>query len=182
MIHYLALTTGSCGNCYVFTDGRDTIVIDAGVTYTKLARSLSDHGIDPLSIRALFLTHLHPDHSKGAGVCQRKLGIPAYISSVSLAENAVVIDRQRLERPLLRTFEYGETIAAGAFRLMPFRTSHDSPGSAGYALACHGRRFFLMTDTGVIPDEAEPLASIADVEFIEANYRRVAIPILSREG
>ncbi len=170
MIHYLALTTGSCGNCYVFNDGQDTIVIDAGVTYSKLSRSLCDHGIDPGSIRAIFLTHLHPDHSRGVGVSQRKLGIPAYISSVSLAENAVVIERQRIERTLLRTFEYGETIAVGAFRLMPFRTSHDSPGSAGYAILCNGFRFFLMTDTGVIPEEAERLASIADVEFIEANY------------
>ena len=61
-------------------------------------------------------------------------------------------------------------MSVGAFSIMAMRTYHDCPGSSFYVIRNGGKKIFLMTDTGVIPDEAEPLASIADVEFIEANY------------
>ena len=72
MIHFLVLSSGSCGNSYAFYDGRDTIVIDQGLTYTGFSKRLDSHDIPIQSVRALFLTHLHPDHSKGVVGSQRK--------------------------------------------------------------------------------------------------------------
>ena len=169
-MHYLVLTTGSCGNCYIFSTGEDTIIIDDGVTYRKITEKMAERGISTSSIRALFLTHLHPDHSKGVGVLQRKLGIPVYISSVSHERNQSILMRQKIEREMLRTYEFGETIEVPGFSVTPFPTSHDSDGSAGYSFSSGGREYFLMTDTGVVPDEAWEPAKRADVEFIEANY------------
>lgn len=170
MMHYVVLTTGSCGNCFVFYNGHDTLIIDAGVTFTKLSTSLEQHEIPLESIRALLLTHLHPDHSKGAGVIQRRLGVPVYISDISRECNESLLVKQKIEKELLRTFSFGEMISIPGFEIIPFATSHDSDGSSGYAFTSCGKGYFLMTDTGIIPDEAWPLAKEADVKFIESNY------------
>ena len=159
MMHYVVLTTGSCGNCYVFYNGHDTLIIDAGVTFTKLSTSLEQHEIPLESIRALLLTHLHPDHSKGAGVIQRRLGVPVYISDISRECNESLLVKQKIEKELLRTFSFGEMISIPGFEIIPFATSHDSDGSSGYAFTSCGKGYFLMTDTGIIPDEAWPRIS-----------------------
>ncbi len=169
-MHYLVITTGSCGNCYIFTTGRDTIIIDDGVTYKKITEKMAEHEIPVDTVRALFLTHLHPDHSKGVGVLQRKLGIPVYISSLSALRNESVMLRQKIERSLIRTYDFGDTITLPGFTVEPFPTSHDSDGSAGYSFKAEGIGCFLMTDTGVVPSEAWELARSARVKFIESNY------------
>ncbi len=170
-MHYLVLTTGSCGNCYIITDGENTIIIDDGVTYKKLSERMADHMIAMDSVRAMFLTHLHPDHSKGVGTFQRKTGIPVYMSDIAWARNRTVIEKQRFELDGVRQFSFGRIIEVPGFALTPFRTWHDSEGSCGYLIeSSEGPAFFLMTDTGMIPEEAEALAKRAEVKFIEANY------------
>lgn len=170
MLHYVALTTGSCGNCYLFYDGETTIVIDCGVTWKKFSTEMEMHGMPISSLSAMFLTHLHPDHAKGVGVVQRKTGIPVFISSTALRDGKVEMDKQKIERHLVSPFSWGDTIGVGKFDVTPFRTSHDSPGSSGYCIVNGGSKLFLMTDTGIIPEEAWQYAKGADVKFIESNY------------
>lgn len=169
-MHYIVLTTGSCGNAYAFSDGENTLLVDDGVTYTKLTASLEKHGIPLSSVRALFLTHLHPDHSKGVGVLQRKAGIPVYLSDIAIERNRVVLDRQKIEVKRLTAFSFGDIVAVPGFSVTPFRTVHDSEGSAGYFITSSGLSVFIMTDTGSVPPDALGYALKADVEFIEANY------------
>lgn len=169
-MHYVGITTGSCGNCYVFHSCHDTIIIDDGVTFRKITEKMADHGIPLESIRALFLTHLHPDHSKGVGVLQRKLGIPVYMSREAMERNGSVMMKQKIEINRVNAYDFGDTIDVPGFSVTPFPVSHDSDGAAGYAFQSDGVRCFLMTDTGIIPEEAWQLASRASVKFIESNY------------
>ena len=106
MIHFLVLSSGSCGNSYAFYDGRDTIVIDQGLTYTGFSKRLLLHEIPLESVRAIFLTHLHPDHSKGVGATARKLGIPVYLSNVSMHASHEVIKKIRISDESLHPFAH----------------------------------------------------------------------------
>lgn len=170
-MHYAVLSTGSCGNCYIFHENDKALIIDDGVTFTKLTKGLENHGIPMSDVQAMFITHLHPDHSKGVGVFQRKTKLPVYLSDIAMSGNGDVIEKQKISREELVPYSFGEMIRVDGFTVHPFRTSHDSAGSAGYYIESDdGVRIFLMTDTGVIPDDAAAYAEKADVKFIESNY------------
>ncbi len=170
MIHYLVLSSGSCGNSYAFYDGKDTIIIDQGMTYTGFEKRLVKYGIPTSSVRAILLTHLHPDHSKGVGVTCRKLDIPVYLSMVSLASSASLIDKLRISRQSIRPFSHGDEISIGSFIIRTGRTYHDCPGSSFYSFINGKHKVFLMTDTGQIPFDAHEAAEDADLMFVESNY------------
>ena len=175
MLHYCALTTGSCGNCYLFYDGETTIAVDCGVTWKKFSTEMDMHSMPLSSLSAMFLTHLHPDHAKGVGAVQRKTEVPVFVSSVTLRDGKTEMDKMKMERKLVFPFTWGTTVGVGGFEVTPFKTSHDSPGSSGYFIVNGNDKIFLMTDTGIIPEEAWGYSRISNVKFIESNYDPVML-------
>lgn len=170
MIQYLVLMSGSCGNSYAFYDGRDTVLVDIGLTYTALKKRLDLHDIPLESVKGCVLTHLHPDHSKGVSMLQKRGLCPVYISKDSLEANRSILLDQKIRPEELVDFSFDMSFMIGDFLITAFRTSHDSHGSAGYLIE-HGKdAFFVMTDTGRVPERAYELAPVARVKFIEANY------------
>lgn len=170
MVHYVVLTTGSCGNCYIFFDGKTSVVIDCGVTYKKFSDEMALHEIPQSSLSAVFLTHVHPDHAKGIGVLQRKTGVPVFVSNTCYHNGKQEMLKQKMELKMLSHFDWGQRLEIGDFGITAFHTTHDSPGSSGYFLENGSDRFFLMTDTGTIPEEAFAYARMSNVKFIESNY------------
>ena len=170
MLHYCALTTGSCGNCYLFYDGETSFAIDCGVTLKKFITEMEKHEMPLSSLTALFLTHLHPDHAKGVGALQRKTSLPVFVSSQCLRDGKCEMEKLKMEKRLVFPFSWGESVGVGKFEIIPFRTSHDSPGSSGYFIVHPEAKIFLMTDTGVIPEEAWDYAKLSSIKFIESNY------------
>ena len=122
------------------------------------------------SLCAMFQTHLHPDHAKGVGAVQRKTEVPVFVSSVALRDGKTEMDKMKMERKLVFPFTWGTTVGVGEFEVTPFRTSHDSPGSSGYFIVNGNDKIFLMTDTGIIPEEAWGYSRVSNVKFIESNY------------
>ena len=127
------------------------------------------------SLSAMFLTHLHPDHAKGVGAVQRKTEVPVFVSSVTLRDGKTEMDKMKMERKLVFPFTWGTTVGVGGFEVTPFKTSHDSPGSSGYFIVNGNDKIFLMTDTGIIPEEAWGYSRISNVKFIESNYDPVML-------
>src|ERR1700693_4259898 len=60
------LASGSGGNACVVESGRTRVLVDAGLSAKKIERRMLGRGIEPETIRGIFITHEHGDHSTGA--------------------------------------------------------------------------------------------------------------------
>lgn len=170
MMQYAVLGSGSSGNSYVFSDGTTSILVDQGYSLVELKRRLSLFGIDSDTLKAVFVTHLHPDHAKGVGLVCRRLGLSAYISTAAATAEREVFSRLGIPDEKLRLVEPFERISVGSFELFCFPTSHDSIGSVGWFLCTPEGNLMVLTDTGLTTSEHIRLAKEAKILFLEANY------------
>ncbi|HZK17729.1 MAG TPA: MBL fold metallo-hydrolase, partial [Clostridia bacterium] len=73
-------------NCYLFRDKGGWILIDTGINYIEGRRAWADAmeiiGMKPEEIKAIYLTHHHPDHYGMAGYLQQLSDAPVYISEM----------------------------------------------------------------------------------------------------
>lgn len=170
MIKYAVLTSGSCGNSYAFYDGKSCLLVDAGLTLTGLKRRLDQVDIPFDALTDVLVTHMHPDHSKGLGVLYRAKGVGIHASRQCFESDERLFAKLGLKEDMISVFSFGDELFAGDFHAVPFRTSHDSAGSAGYFIENGDSRFFLMTDTGIYSQESLEMAKASSVVFLESNY------------
>ena len=172
MIRYAVLGSGSSGNSYMIQEGEGAILFDAGFSLSQLRTRASQIGLDLDSVQGLCLTHLHPDHCRGAGVFARKTGKPVYIHSALGNGNYRELDKLGIPSQQIRIFDSLVPFTIGPFTITAFSTSHDSPSPVGFHASVSHRSFTILTDTGRLDETMSQFALMADVLFLEANFHQ----------
>ncbi len=72
-VKFCPLVSGSSGNSTYISNGNTHILIDAGVSCKQIIEHIRQLDLAPEDIDALFITHEHVDHIKGAGVLVQKI-------------------------------------------------------------------------------------------------------------
>lgn len=135
------LASGSSGNAYTVTDGKTTLLLEAGLDAHELCikTKLDD-------VRACLISHAHGDHSKGAAALMSRYGIPVVASLGALKtlklENSFWADPigDREERAL-------DTMTIKAFSV-----PHDAADPMGFLIkSSSGDKLMFITDAFYIP-------------------------------
>lgn len=142
------LATGSSGNCYILTNGTETLIIEAGISYKRILKGLDFNLMDVVGV---VISHTHQDHSKSADDFKRS-GIPVFDSYDSEAEKQV------------RTY--------GKFVIHSFKLEHDVPCMGFYILHPDMGNLVYLTDTEYCKYRFPKVNHI----LIEANYDARLIP------
>lgn len=165
MMKLSVLASSSRGNCTVITAGGTSILIDAGISATRIRKGLAECELTVPKIAGIFITHEHQDHVCGLGVLGKKDVLPLYCSRY-LARDL----RAAVPSATMTYMEPGAMVQVGALRVTPFCTCHDAMDPFGYVVEHEGLRVGYVTDTGKVKPEMLRLLEGVDALVLESNY------------
>lgn len=161
-VHVLA--SGSDGNCTVITTGDTTIMIDAGISGSRIARLMNKAGVEPQRLDAILLTHEHSDHVAGAGILSRKYKVPVCCNENTLVcSNIGPVDSTIIFRTM-------ERFTIGDLTINPLPISHNAAEPNAFHVTFEDREMLLATDLGRVNVEVFAALRDVDLAIIEANH------------
>ena len=167
MSRFITLASSSSGNAAFVGTGQYGVLIDAGISAKRIKTAMTDAGLDPAFIKAIFVTHEHDDHIKGLNVLAAQLKVPVYATPGTMAglHDADILDG-RFPYELLTE----KPVAVGDMVISHFYTSHDSRQSCGYRIDLPGGAVGIATDTGFATPEMMATLAGCDLVLLESNY------------
>ncbi|MBQ6019404.1 MAG: MBL fold metallo-hydrolase [Clostridia bacterium] len=168
MARFAPLFSGSSGNSTFFGSATEGILIDAGKNAKQLTLALDRIGVDPGSLRGVFVTHEHSDHIAGLRVFASRYGLPVYATRGTLN---YLEKHGHLDSVGRAELLPAEGVSFDTMKISAFRTSHDAAESVGYRVEfADGRVAALATDTGIATQEVLQGVRGADLTLLESNH------------
>lgn len=165
MLEICALASGSNGNCYYIGNSEEAILVDAGLSFKQILKRMEQKSLDPGKLRALFVTHEHGDHVRGARVTSKKLDLPVYMTKGTYHSTF------RNLKPLsFIALENNIPVKVGSFLVYPVLKNHDAAEPTSFRIEHKDRSIGVFTDIGSPCDNVKDHLGKCHALFLEANY------------
>lgn len=167
---FCTIVSGSSGNCtYIGTD-HTKILVDAGVSGKQIEAGLAKIQLTGADIDAIFITHEHLDHIKGAGIFSRRFNIPIYATCdtwVAMEEGLgkIAHSNKRCVYPQ-EHYLFNDLV------IHPFSIPHDAADPVGYNVLVEKKKITVATDIGHVTDRLRGDLIDSDILLLEANHDR----------
>jgi len=170
MIIFKTYGSSSAGNCYTATDGKSTLMIEAGI---KLKRLMEIGGPKVSDLDACLVTHFHGDHSKAAKDLAAR-SIDVYSTMETFIAIKAVGHRYHAIVPM-------QQFKIGPWTILPFPTIHDTAGSVGYLIENGGDKLLFLTDSHYCPYRFKGLGIIAiEINWSNRTMKKDLHPVVKR--
>lgn len=158
------LSSGSDGNATLVCTDKVQILIDCGITKTKLCQRLGAVGSSLEQIDKLLITHGHIDHVSGI----RFLPLEKWMTSLHVVDNELAKNGQVLQDE--QYFETYKSFQIGDLTVTPLPLSHDATNTVGFLMKDESESLVYITDTGYIKDKVMNLIGNATYYIFESNH------------
>lgn len=160
----VVLASGSKGNAVMVEMDGVKLLIDAGISATRIKKGLADFGMAPEELSGILITHEHRDHIAGLTTLSKWYHLPIFARRGTLAALSCAV---QVPRELLQPLE--DSLDIEGLRVGCFSTSHDAADSVGWRIE-GSERFVLATDLGFVTSSVQEALEGADILVLEANY------------
>ncbi len=160
-----SIASGSNGNCYYVGNGREAILVDAGISCRQIERRMAGQGLSMQEVKAIFVSHEHTDHVKGLSVLANKYQLPVFLTNGTRRGCKLAIP-DRLLHPLTDM----QRIGVGDLVVTSFRKCHDAADPHSFLIEGDGYAVGVFTDIGRACERVVDFFGRCDAAFLEANY------------
>ena len=165
-LRFRVLGSGSSGNATLVEAGGTRVLIDAGLGPRTLAERLQSAGVDPASLSAVFLSHEHSDHARGAAAFSAKWGVRLCGTRGTYA----AVGLGAAEIAGYDVLPPGASRVVGSLSVTGVAIPHDAAEPLAFLVSWEGVSFGHATDLGhVAPGVAAAFRSCEAV-LVESNY------------
>ena len=168
MTKFLSLYSSSSGNSILISNSDTNILIDAGVSASKICAALNDAGVDPNQIDAILVTHEHSDHICGIRVLAKKYNIPVFANASTM--EGVLKSAPTIRPGDAHIITESKEYSIRSMKIKAFVTPHDSASSVGYVIESDNKKYAVATDTGSITKAMLGALAGCEAVVIEANH------------
>jgi len=165
MTEVCALASGSNGNCYYIGNETEAVLIDAGISRRQIVDRMKSKGLNPAKVKAIFITHEHSDHYRGAKILSKKLEVPVYISKETLRRSFYTMRPTRVI-----SFTPGDSIQIGNFTIHSFSKQHDAIEPCSFRVEHENKHIGVFTDIGAPCQNVIEHLKQCHFLFLESNY------------
>jgi phosphoribosyl 1,2-cyclic phosphodiesterase len=161
---FRVLGSGSSGNATLVEAGGTRILLDAGLGPRELAERLESVGVDPASIEAVFISHEHGDHARGAASFSRRWG-------VRLSGTRGTYAAAGFGACVIAGYDAIEGVReVGALRVTAVPVPHDAAEPVAFVVTHGGHSLGHATDLGHLSRGVVEAFRGCQAILVEANY------------
>ena len=164
-LYVASLNSGSNGNCYYIGNGREAVLVDAGLSCRETERRMARLNLSMKTVKAIFISHEHGDHIKGVNVLSKKYSLPVYFT-----EGTFRFSRLSVEKSLVKIFGADEQLTVGDLGITAFAKHHDARDPHSFVIEGHDVTIGVFTDIGNVCDNLTRHFKRCHAAFLEANY------------
>ncbi len=161
----VSFASGSKGNATLIFSDSAAVLVDAGISYSRIKEELKSFGLAPNKLDGVVITHEHSDHISGLARLSNECKVYAHpltqraiYQRVGEVKNFVDVD----------DFENGFFI--GDIEVEPFRIPHDAAYPLGFSFKAGHARCSVATDIGVPTFGILKNICESEVVLLESNH------------
>lgn len=162
------IASGSKGNCTIVLCKDTNLIIDMGISYLTLKRSLEENSLSLSDFSGVLITHCHKDHTKGLATLVNKTNLKVYIPEEMYESIKEYI-------PYPKCIFITDEFNINDVEIELIHTSHDAPYSVGFIISHENKSLAYVTDTGYINRKYLSRMVGKDAYIIESNHDEVML-------
>lgn len=162
------LASGSKGNIISLISGDSHLLIDVGISYTKIKQKFNEYNINLSSVQNIILTHEHKDHTTGLRVfLNNHQHVQTYLTKGTMD------GLDKLSKDSLKKYTHiipENSFQIDDFTIFPLLVSHDANEPIGLVVSSNGKKAVFITDTGYFHHDYLEMIKGADFYYFESNH------------